>query len=345
MIWRTVFLRISCILFPLLLLLLWYAKSSYDAVREADAVVSDMMASSFRSNVIIELSVKDEAGNPLKANATVSMFLPIGSQGGEHHESISVDGSKRLEYRGVLSMDITIRADQRGYENDFRSWTFTDLDPDDFRFAPDGRTIIVRHESVLRSFPRSEKAKLDVVFANLDQGKDSEVRSVVSYIEGPQGASIRGEIPSTDSDQCTIPTLFSAFRSSTDDILPVMVEDRIFYPNGRRVVLEVCSPFADDGLLFAGVDVAGPGFGNAAREAPVDGYVKQLVLPYEMFEGKKNRVVYVRLGGLYGKMIVYGRRFVLLDPSTLTPVGGPTLSIRLAYNTTGSRNLRTTFPN
>ncbi|MBI1289838.1 hypothetical protein GC173_01155 [bacterium] len=116
-----------------------------------DDGVTDMISKPFQSNVVVEITVKDEDGNPLKANAHVSMFLPIGREGGEDYEDVFIDGAKRLEYRGVHFISIHISDDEGIYESDYVDWSFSDLRPDDFRFGPDGQTIIVRHDSVLRS--------------------------------------------------------------------------------------------------------------------------------------------------------------------------------------------------
>lgn len=123
-----------------------------------------------------------------------------------------------------------------------------------------------------------------------------------------------------------------------------MIGREKFYPNRKHVVLRVCSPLAEDGLQFSEVFVANARFGNTTAEAPPDGYTKELVLPYEWFEQKKDGVVFVRLGGLYGKMIVFGEEVMILDPDAIDPVERPILSVNLLYNPDGSRNLRTTYP-
>ena len=300
-------------------------------------VMEDMISKPQQSNVVLEMTIKDGDGKPLSASVDAIYFVPTGWEGAYAKKSARVNGTGRMEFRGIRAIDLEISG-YPTHEDFYRSWDFTDLKPGEWRLAPDQKTIIVRQDVVLRPFPWNDRQTERV--GAID---DSELVKAVS-VEGRVAWQVIDDSQFVPVDGCEAPTLGFAFIEAPDQVAVTDPKNvsRVICPAGRRVVLRVCSPDVEDGVQFSGEFADVIYFGNGTPEAPEGGYSKELLLPNEWSLEGKMGIVYIRLGGLYGKMrVIDSARFPRNREYPITQ--RPWNQSVVVYNPTGGRSLRTTY--
>jgi hypothetical protein len=306
---------------------------------KGDTAVMDMMTKPWKANVVLSVTVKDEAGNPMNARAEVNYFIPTGTEGGFAIDRMTIEGSRRIELTEISDLILSLDAeDYNNFESIEKKWNFNDLDPSEWEVGRDGSTVMIRYDAVLKSFPASERARLETI--NIDLAEWSTVE--YGLHEEKSVLRVRTSHTPLSDIECETPTLLSGFVAASQPV-PEIPGRKSFYPDGVQVALRVCSPNEEDGLLDSGTFATDGRFGNTTPEAPTSGYQKELVLPYQWFEQPGSRIVFIRLGGLYGKLR-FGTELGFPRDRPILLSERPLLGGELIYNPTGSRNLRTTYP-
>ncbi|MBI1289836.1 hypothetical protein GC173_01145 [bacterium] len=305
----------------------------------SDAAGMEMMTKPWKANVVLSVTVKDEAETPMRANAKLEYFKAVGSQGGYGGERFLIDGARRIELRGVSHLVLRLEAeDAENFEMIEKEWLLDDLNPAEWQVGRDGSTVMLQFDAVLKRFPHSQRPDLEDGLVELN-GWAALEHKVDAGKHLLKTTELNSDLSDTPCDAAMLLSTYAAVDYPTTQVL----YREPFYPDGYQIVLRVCSSDEEDGLLDSGVIASNYQFGNTTPEAPATGYQKQMLLPYEWFEREEVHIIFIRLGGIYGKICVFPNlSFPKARPILLSE--RPYVQGSLLYNPDGSRNLRTTYP-